>query len=387
MNKFITYILLIFIIKNNAQNCVADFSLTIKTNTVEITNLSNINNAHYYWDFGDCLSSNLKSPTHKFYINGKYLITLYVFDTISNCTSFKEKWVSIVIPSTLTCKPFIDDSIYITPSNPNQNVVEIIEKSQMCSGLNKQCFIYGGASIPGTMVFGANPLNRPNYHSYNLVYINYWSNQDPVSKKALQAAKTLPLGFNKNLNYNKCSSNYEKVIVSQDSNSQVILFKAMNKNAKNYTWIFTGNGDPEYISKDTVYRKYIWPIYENPDATYSNFVVNQRVWLLTEDFDGCKDSTIQYVRIADKNTTWMNNNTTDEDLKYNSPYPNPFTSEININYNSSFNLQINNAIGQVLLKQNFNNSIKLNTSLWLKGVYYLKLNDNKTIKTFKLIKE
>jgi Lamin Tail Domain/Secretion system C-terminal sorting domain len=69
--------------------------------------------------------------------------------------------------------------------------------------------------------------------------------------------------------------------------------------------------------------------------------------------------------------------------------PNPFNDffEINCNENENYDLQIMDAVGKIIFKENIRNNKRINTSLFTKGIYYVSLkNSNGQIATKKLIK-
>ena len=74
-----------------SQSCVAKFNLALDTNqrqTLFLVNTSSSDNSHhYFWDFGDGNSSNIRLPNHTYAENKAYNICLTVFDTVQSCTS------------------------------------------------------------------------------------------------------------------------------------------------------------------------------------------------------------------------------------------------------------------------------------------------------------
>lgn len=74
-----------------SQSCVAKFNLALDTNqrqTLFLVNTSSSDNSHhYFWDFGDGNSSNIRLPNHTYTENKAYNICLTVFDTVQSCTS------------------------------------------------------------------------------------------------------------------------------------------------------------------------------------------------------------------------------------------------------------------------------------------------------------
>src|SRR5579863_1221448 len=132
MKKLIILILIIVskISTVNGQ-CISNYSYTgVATDTVDFTNLSVASNAHYYWNFGDGSGSNVINPIHVYPDNGEYLVTLYVLDTISNCSNFYQNWITVVKPDTITCDVFFTDTIQLAGQN-NDGLI-ITNQSSNC---------------------------------------------------------------------------------------------------------------------------------------------------------------------------------------------------------------------------------------------------------------
>lgn len=91
-NASLLIFLFAFTFSAKAQTtCQAGFTYSILNNKVTFINTST-NSANnpmkYFWNFGDNqFNYDGENPTHYFYNNGKYVITLNAFDTISNCHS------------------------------------------------------------------------------------------------------------------------------------------------------------------------------------------------------------------------------------------------------------------------------------------------------------
>jgi len=70
--------------------CSSLFSFAANFETVNFYNQSSLSNAHYFWNFGDGTGSNFRDPIHKFPETGSYMVTLFINDTVSNCSSYCE---------------------------------------------------------------------------------------------------------------------------------------------------------------------------------------------------------------------------------------------------------------------------------------------------------
>src|ERR1035437_9053057 len=133
MKKLTSFILIFVtgIITANGQ-CTCTYSYSGTTDTLFFTNSSVVSNAHYYWNFGDGSGSNATNPVHIFPDNGKYLVTLYGFDTVAQCSNFYQSWISVVKPSTIACNVLFSDRII-------GGTVQTTNLSTNCSGLGIQC--------------------------------------------------------------------------------------------------------------------------------------------------------------------------------------------------------------------------------------------------------
>lgn len=98
----------------SAQNCQANFTSAVNTNTVTFANNSTggTGNISYVWDYGDGTSSYGIIPAPHAYYNGTYNACLFVSDSLANCwSSFCD---SIVITGGVNppCNVSISDSVY-----------------------------------------------------------------------------------------------------------------------------------------------------------------------------------------------------------------------------------------------------------------------------------
>src|SRR2546423_10025435 len=93
--------------------CSALFSTNTSFEEVGFTNHSNIANAHCYWNFGDGSSSLYYNPVHKYPASGTYYVSLFVKDTVNNCTAYYDEWITVSKYESDPCRVAIDDSFFI----------------------------------------------------------------------------------------------------------------------------------------------------------------------------------------------------------------------------------------------------------------------------------
>lgn len=66
MKKLLVFLFIISGYSVRTQTCTAAFTCNIVDTTVSFINLTTASNAHYYWDFGNGNSSNIKDPVHQY---------------------------------------------------------------------------------------------------------------------------------------------------------------------------------------------------------------------------------------------------------------------------------------------------------------------------------
>lgn len=87
-------------IGGNFGICNADFSYILNGSTglVEFSaNYTSSSPLHYYWDFGNGLTSSLPNPVMIYNAIGSYTVTLYVFDLLTGCSAVSQQ--NIVVTS------------------------------------------------------------------------------------------------------------------------------------------------------------------------------------------------------------------------------------------------------------------------------------------------
>jgi hypothetical protein len=359
------------------QSCMSLFSYGSTFETVSFINQSTVSNAHYWWNFGDGTSSHYENPIHTFPETGTYLVTLFVKDTVTNCSDFYEIWVNINKFTTNSCSTSITDSIFSTNGS---DYLKIIDNSTNCGGYN---YIYDAG--PAYNFSSINWINLTAFQSAKFISRVRYFTSDSVNSFNIkrEAYKTSVYNYSASENYGDCSANFEYSIVSNDSNGQRILFEAMNKNALSYEWEIVGFGNPIVSNNDTISQ---WYNYNQTD-----------LWLIglkTEGINGCKNTLYQQILIRPEISTLVG---LDEQVKATANvqlFPNPFTHQATLTFgnpsNTSHLLTLKSLTGKVV--KSYNNittgQVIIDKGLLPSGMYFYELRtDNRQIATGKLIIE
>ena len=295
--------------------CQSLFSFAAYFETVTFINQSSATNAHYFWNFGDGTGSNLQTPIHKFPETGNYLVTLFAKDTISNCSSYYEYWVTVTKYSTDSCQTSINDSVFFNNTN---YYLKVIDNSTNCNGYDVN--IDGGPAqnfSPDNWIWlgsgwhHARFLSRVQYYTYDTI------NGYNVHREAY---KTSPFLYTSSKNYGDCSANFEFKVVSQDSAGQTILFTAMNKTATYYEWEIIGFGNGIVTNNDTISKYY-------PYSSNNFFLVG----LKTTGSSGCNDTLYQNILVQDNIQTIASVSELEYHVQYNL-FPNPFFDQATLEF-------------------------------------------------------
>ena len=359
---------------SKAQTCTALYSYGANFTSVHFFNQSNVANAHYYWNFGDGTGTNLKDPIHEYTENGIYLVTLYVNDTIGNCSGFYEQWLTITKNSTDLCSPSINDSIY---NVGGKNYLKIIDNSDNCESYTPS-YNVGSASGIAYNILGIG------YYNGNFLASAYYFDSMNILKRA--TLKTSPNNYNRAKNYNPCSANYEMLQVSEDNFGQRVLFRAMNKNALKYEWLITDFGDPIRSNYDTISIYY-------PDSPNGQFPNLSHVSVLTiKEQNGCRDSLLQQVVIKSKSFTYVGISQISNETLCVNIYPNPVKNKLNLEFEPSKirldKLSITNTLGQIVFSLNEPQAKQeIDLSFLNIGLYFVKVQNREGLKVIKIIKE
>lgn len=286
MKKILTLIILLMartIIVNG--QCTTNYSFSGTTDTLSFTNLSTVSNAHFYWNFGDGSGSNDFSPTHVFPDDGKYLVTLYGMDTISNCVDVKQNWIDVIKPDTFACNVLFTDTI-IGASPQTTNL------STNCSDVYLNCHVFANAQNI------CNGFSCAGWFSSLFMHGMQASSSDSIYGNRIFNAyyKTLLYNYSSSTNYQNCSANFE-VVIDYQPNHAVATFTAMNKHATNYTFYVTGFGNPIPLYGQSVSFNFNYISYRKISPT--------NVYLIIADtINNCADSVNQTILIKNPYYTY-----------------------------------------------------------------------------------
>ncbi|GEM_PF-2787531 len=250
--------LIFFLINSGSSQCTSNYSYNASDDTLIFSNQSTISNAHFYWNFGDGSGSNDISPIHVFPDDGKYLVTLYALDTLTNCVAVKENWIDVIKPDSINCNIYFTDTLIgTTPQTTNLSSncsayrlgCHVFANGQnTCSGFvctcNNSLYLHGMQATSNDSIFG--------YRIFNAYY------------------KTFPANYSSSTNYQNCSANFE-VKIDYQANGALVTVTAMNKSGTS-TFTFSGFGSPiisaglsaSYLYPYISYAKvFPWPIYHS----------------------------------------------------------------------------------------------------------------------------
>lgn len=350
--------------------CTASYSFAANSETVNFANLSNVPNAHYFWNFGDGTGSNALNPVHTFPETGKYLVTLFAKDTISNCSTFYESRLNIIKLSNDVCQPdSILDSIS-TNGSAQALYLNLIDNSSVnCNSYSEWCEAGVNSMLPSPAW-----LSISGHSARYVSRIKYSS----VQNRAVY--KTITYRYNSAKNYNTCSANFEFKVVSQDANGQRILFTAMNKTAIAYKWMFNDVITQITSTNDTLSSYFPYNVYNNRLFT---------AYLLTTGSTGCKDTLIQTILVRDPNyiPTGLKEHGADQLLL--KIYPIPSQDKITVRSEAQLGqLILLNSLGQKLyaIQQPTLEQV-VDISKLAAGIYFLRAENQYGQAVFKFIKE
>lgn len=276
------FVLLLF--GNNLfSQCVAAFSFTSNFDTLSFSNTSTGNNLRFYWNFGDGRTSYDTNPIHGFPESGRYLVALYVLDTVSYCHTDYKQWINVTYPSTDSCQPYLNDTIF---TDQGTDFIYVSLSSINCNDYHGTIDTGPAMNFPPNNWIG---LWNGWHSAIYLSRVQYYTN-DTVNGYALRREyyKTRPYKDSIMQTYDSCSANFEYYIEELQSGAMVHL-KAMNPYAQSYEFVLTGMGNPI--------------IQTTPDAAFQyNYVSYEHYfpWLVglnTTEASGCKDTVWQTILI------------------------------------------------------------------------------------------
>ena len=370
MNRF--FILLTFLgisIQLQSQTCKSYYSFHENYELVDFYNESTVANAHYWWNFGDGTGSNFFNPIHTFPENGNYLVTLFVLDTVSNCSDYYEQWIKVTSYNNTPCSPFLADSTVTSGQTTYIYPIHIYDTN--CNDYQIHLDGIGGGNLPGNSVLTIYPNNITGRFLMRSKYYN--SNIEP-DYQFRKAYKTIPHNNPSSSNYDDCSANFEFSVKKTDSLHQTIFCKPMNKTAVEYHWAISGFGASIHYYTDTMSQEY--PLYDYLPI----------ISLSIEGASGCRDTMLQQIRI---NTTFKPSTVVglaniEVDRSDFTLYPNPFRNNTTLKFhnpnNEKFSLIITSVSGQIVrtIKDIWTDQITIDRKNLANGVYILHLSKNLT---------
>jgi hypothetical protein len=386
MKHLILLLLLMFGVKSiTYSQCASQFSFATNSETVNFSNQSSVSNAHYFWNFGDGTGSNLPNPIHAFPESGRYSVSLFAKDTVSNCSSYNDQWIDVIKTSTSSCHPAIPkDSIILT--NQYSNVyIQLVDTSASCNLYSKMFdggydqnkpAAYLGSNIIGTWLLIERYPGRFVGRIKHFIF-------DAITHQQIfhrTSYKTVPFHYTSAKNYNSCSANFEFKVVSQDAYGQRILYTAMNKTATSYQWIVGGMTGSVYPSTDTVSWYY-------PYSLYSNKMLVTALSMASPG--GCMDTLVQNIRIPDMGPTTIGVKEYSQNDFGLTVFPNPVQDKFIISTAVELDkITLINYMGQevyVLRKPQLKQEIDL--SLLPAGVYFVQAQKQQARCALKIIKQ
>ncbi|MDI1355810.1 MAG: T9SS type A sorting domain-containing protein [bacterium] len=355
------------------QTCTASYTYSGSADTITFNNTSTLSNAHYYWSFGDGDGSNIKNPIHIFPDDGQYLVTLFSHDTISNCSNYIEKLITINKPDTISCNLFYTDTV--------------IGVSYQLTNLTSGCNPY--YSVSGD--------TGPCYNALNCWFGGGWQSalfvskikavhSDTISYKVFKEYfQTVKFNYSSSLNYQNCSANFE-ININYQVNGALVTFAAMNRNATSYQWEIVGFGNPIYVTTPTMSHLYPYP---SPfEKTFPWLVV-----LRTHDItNNCSDTVTQSILIKNPNYSIYAGIKEENSFSNFSIFPNPVSNSLTIdleNYSyEKTQASIINSLGQTIYKINLSNkTTTFDLTGFDSGLYFLEISTDKSISRKKIIKQ
>lgn len=265
--------------------CTASFNHVANWDTVAFTNLSSTANAHYYWNFGDGSTSYEQDPIHIFPESGLYLITLYYRDTISYCHAYHEEWMAVTKPSVDPCEPVLIDSLL---TYDGTDYIAVDDGSVNCANYSNN--IDAG---PAQNTGGGNWVYLGPYWETALWVnrIQHYSN-DSINGLLLKREfyHTLPYQYDRAVNYDTCSANFEFHIDYQPD-SAFVTFEAMSPVGVD-TFYVSGFGNPIITAANSGSHRY-------PYVSYAPSFI----WLIhhSSTYGGCTTNCTQTLVIRNPN--------------------------------------------------------------------------------------
>jgi hypothetical protein len=378
-NPISFFVLILSLTSNVFSQCTSQFTFAINSESVTFSNQSIVSNSHYYWNFGDGDGSNTTNPVHVFPDDGKYLVTLYSHDTISGCSNYVEKLITVNKPDSISCNLFFTDTIIGTNyirTDLSTGCLPLYDLDQdvgPCTFLSTPtCFFWTGWK---SSLFVAKLKAFRSFQSYpNNAYVVY-----------KEYYKTIKRDFSPSINYQNCSANYE-VTINYQTNGAVVNFAAMNRNATNYKWEITGFGWPIYY-----YTPSINHFFPNPPMYQKS-----KTWLIVlytnDSNNNCGDTVTQNIVVRNLNYSVPVNVGVPEYGKDRFPlniYPNPALDKITVNCAiETERIIFSNSLGQVVLFiDRPKHDEEIDVSNLPDGIYFVNAKNKHGQFYYKILKE
>ncbi len=125
------------ILINPAPPTASFIIIPTSNNTLQFNSIP-VNDANYYWDFGDGTFDSVQNPSHTYSANGNYLIKLKVTDKKTGCAANDQDTYNIILSG-------IDDeaitkNIFIFP-NPASSFVQLNSGNSTSGQLDNNKFL------------------------------------------------------------------------------------------------------------------------------------------------------------------------------------------------------------------------------------------------------
>ncbi|MFT4601371.1 MAG: PKD repeat protein [Arenicella sp.] len=246
----------------NPTSCDAQFTNTyVGCNGAYFFPMSSGLNYTYSWDFGDGNTSTDANPIHN-YADGVYQVTLFLEDSLSNCTDSTTQWITINCGS--SCSTFAD----FTYSQNFQNCEFTFVSSA-----------YGGQA-PYTYLWDFGDGNTSTDANPGHTYPNSQTYQPCLTvTDAGGCDTTICQAIFSNCTYSPCDAQFTWSLIGCDS---VIFYPVANGPQYEFDWSFGDGG----TSSD-----------QNPVYAYSSNGVYTVQLVVLDSINNCGDQTIQQIDI------------------------------------------------------------------------------------------
>ncbi len=266
------------------SQCTASFSHITNWDTVTFTNQSSVSNAHYYWNFGDGSTSYESDPVHVFIEAGTFQVTLHALDTVDQCHSFHQEWMSIWRPLDLVCEPYMTDSQF---TYNGSDYIDVVDEGVGCTDMWRHIDCMGAQNWPPGNWFNLTGWER----ALTMARLRYTSH-DSINGTVFRRAyyRTIPYEQDPVSSYDTCSADFEYVLDYQPGGA-VATFRTLGPPGADTVWV-TGFGNP--IPLVGPVSTFTFPYYGGPSGKWQN------VWRRNYDPNfGCQNRQAHTLIIKD----------------------------------------------------------------------------------------